>query len=70
MLNRVRSMRNGKLYDAQWGVRGRGEGIFAEQIGAVFEATSRKLGLNGGRSGVRTDLFRRPAAGGQGDLFG
>ena len=62
-------MRDGKLYDSTWGVRQRGEGIFAEQIGAVFDATCRKLGLNEGRSPVRADLFRRPAAGGQGELF-
>jgi len=69
VLNRVRSMRGGQLYDPRWGVRGRGEGIFADQIGAMFGATCRKLGLNTTRSRVRTDLFRRPAAGGQGDLF-
>ncbi len=69
VLNRVRSMRGGQLYDSRWGVRGRGEGIFADQIGAVFAATCRKLGLNAVRPRVRTDLFRRPAPGGQGDLF-
>ena len=69
VLNRVRSMRNGKLYDAQWGVRGRGEGIFADQIGAIFYAGCRRAGLNGRGWQMRTDLFRRPAAGGQGDLF-
>ena len=36
VLNRIRDLRGGKLYDAQWGVRGRGTGIFADQIaGAV-----------------------------------
>ncbi len=69
VLNRVRSMRGGQLYDARWGVRGRGEGIFADQIGAMFQTTCRKLGLAGGRAPLRTDLFRRPAPGGQGDLF-
>ncbi|MGH7444179.1 MAG: PA0069 family radical SAM protein [Longimicrobiales bacterium] len=69
VLNRVRGMRDGKLYAAEWGTRMRGEGIFADQIGAVFHATIRKLGMNTGRSPLRTDLFRRPAAGGQGDLF-
>jgi DNA repair photolyase len=69
VLNRVRGMRNGKLYDAQWGVRGRGEGIFADQIGALFHSACRQAGLNGRGWQMRTDLFRRPPAGGQGDLF-
>jgi len=30
-------MRGGKLYEAKWGVRGRGEGFFADQIEALFE---------------------------------
>ena len=34
VLNRIRDLRGGKLYDAKWGVRGRGEGVFAEQIAA------------------------------------
>src|SRR5881409_32600 len=32
VLNRVRDMRDGKLYDSTWKVRGRGKGVFAEQI--------------------------------------
>jgi len=32
VLNRVRDLREGKLYDSEWGVRGRGKGIFADQI--------------------------------------
>jgi DNA repair photolyase len=34
VLNRVRGMRGGKLYDSTWGVRGRGTGEMADQIGA------------------------------------
>ena len=69
VLNRIRGMRNGKLYDATWGTRGRGEGIFADQIGAMFHSACRKAGLNEERWQLRTDLFKRPAPGGQGDLF-
>ncbi|MCU1228058.1 MAG: repair photolyase [Acidobacteria bacterium] len=46
VLNRVRDLRGGKLYDAKWGVRGRGEGIFAEQFRAIFDVTCRRLHLN------------------------
>jgi DNA repair photolyase len=67
VLNRVRDMRGGKLYDAKWGVRGKGEGIFAEQIKAIFTVTTRKLGLNEEERELTTEHFRRPSD--QGRLF-
>ena len=67
VLNRVRDLRGGKLYDAQWGVRGRGEGIFAEQIEALFDVTCRKLGLNEKDYELATEQFRRRTA--QASLF-
>jgi DNA repair photolyase len=62
VLNRVRHLRGGKLYDAKWGVRGRGEGIFADQIEQMFDVTCRKLGLNEDDSELSTDAFRRRPA--------
>jgi DNA repair photolyase len=59
VLNRMRELRGGKLYDAQWGVRGRGTGIFADQIEALFDVTCRKLGLNEKREELSTEHFRR-----------
>jgi DNA repair photolyase len=59
VLNRVRDLRGGKLYDAKWGVRGRGEGIFADQIEALFDVTCRKLGLNEDDRDLSTEHFRR-----------
>jgi DNA repair photolyase len=59
VLNRMRDLRGGKLYDAQWGVRGRGTGIFADQIEALFDVTCRKLGLNEKREELSTEHFRR-----------
>jgi DNA repair photolyase len=59
VLNRVRDLRGGKLYDSRWGVRGRGEGIFAEQIRAVFDVTCRRLGLNERSYELSTAAFRR-----------
>ena len=67
VLNRVRDLRGGKLYDAQWGVRGRGEGIFADQIDALFEISCRKLHLNEEDRELSTAHFRRRLA--QGSLF-
>jgi DNA repair photolyase len=67
VLNRIRDLRGGKLYDAQWGVRGRGQGIFADQIEAIFDVTCRKLGLNERRDKLSTAAFRRPTP--QASLF-
>ena len=61
VLNRVRYLRDGKLYDARWGVRQRGEGIFAEQLDAIFDVTCRKLGLNADSRELSADAFRRPS---------
>ena len=67
VLNRVRDLRGGKLYDAKWGVRGKGEGIFAEQIAALFEVACRKNHLNEEDRELSTEHFRRRLA--QGTLF-
>jgi DNA repair photolyase len=59
ILHRVRETRGGKLYDARFGVRGRGEGQYAEAIAQVFDVTSRRLGFNQ-TTPHRRDTFRRP----------
>ena len=61
VLNRIKSMRGGKLYDAQWGKRMRGEGIFAEQIATMFEVARRKAGFTADdRRELSIAGFRRP----------
>jgi len=60
VLSRVRAMRGGQLYDARFGTRGRGEGIFAEQLRQVFAVTTRRLGLNREEFPLSTAHFRRP----------
>jgi DNA repair photolyase len=64
VLNRVRDARGGKLYDSRFGVRGRGEGQYAEAARALFDATVKRLGMNEGFQGddVR-ETFRRPGRG-------
>ena len=71
VLNRVRELRGGRLYDARFEVRGRGEGPWADQLGALFHVTRDKLGLNR-RPELSTAAFRRPepAPRPQLDLFG
>jgi DNA repair photolyase len=45
VMSHVRQSRDGKLYDASFGVRGRGTGPYAEAIGRLFVATSKRLGF-------------------------
>lgn len=61
VLNRLRAMRGGKLYDAQWAKRFSGEGIFAEQIGQMFEVARCKAGIRSEDRELSTASFRRAA---------
>jgi DNA repair photolyase len=60
VLARLRAMRGGKLYDPAFGRRMKGEGVFAEQIGRVFEVAARRAGLNRAEPKLSTAHFRRP----------
>ena len=60
VLNRIRSMRGGKLYDAQFGKRMTGEGIFAEQIEQMFNVACRRAGIADSHVHLSTKSFRRP----------
>ena len=68
VLTRIRSMRDGKLNDPKFGSRMRGNGIFADQIDALFDVAVRKAGIAGNRPDLSTAAFRRPA-GSQLSLF-
>jgi hypothetical protein len=41
----VREAHDGKLYDARFGKRGRGEGAYAEMIDALFRSAAERHGL-------------------------
>ena len=60
MLNRIRAVRGGALYDARFGARMSGEGIFADQIEALFKVACRKAGLEDKRPALSVSAFRRP----------
>ena len=60
VLNRLKAMRGGKLYAAEWGKRMRGEGIFAEQIEQLFQVARRQAGFKNEWAGLSTAAFRRP----------
>jgi DNA repair photolyase len=68
ILSRLRALRGGKLYDATWGERLSGQGLFAEQIRQMFEVATRRLGLNRDEAVLSTAHFRRPG-GVQMELF-
>jgi DNA repair photolyase len=73
VMARVREMRGGKDYDAKFGSRMRGEGVWAELLAQRFRKAAARFGLN--RQRVELDLtqFRKPLAvrsDGQQDLFG
>jgi DNA repair photolyase len=64
VLNRVRALRGGKLNDANFGTRMRGEGVFADQIEALFEMACRKAGIGGRSPELSVAAFRVPASAG------
>ncbi|PZV35433.1 radical SAM protein [Mesorhizobium kowhaii] len=57
VMSLIRSMRDGKDYDSEWGKRMKGAGPYAWQIGRRFEITAKRLGLNVERRTLRTDQF-------------
>jgi DNA repair photolyase len=59
VLNRIRELRGGRLYDARFSVRGRGQGAWAEQLRSLFEVSRDRLGF-GGPPTLSTDAFVRP----------
>ena len=64
VINLIRSMHGGRDYTAEFGVRQRGAGPYAEQIAQRFRLASERLGLGERRLPLRTDLFSPPATAG------
>jgi len=59
VLSRIRSLRGGKLNQADFGTRMSGEGIWAKQLTRMFEVATRKAGLNLRSSELSVAHFRR-----------
>jgi DNA repair photolyase len=68
VLRRIREIHGGRLNDLRPGVRMRGEGQLAAQIGRLFKITARRLGFNSMRPEITAANFRRIEPG-QGELF-
>jgi DNA repair photolyase len=70
VMNRLRDMRGGRDYDADFGTRMKGSGPWADLVRQRFEKAGARFGLGRGRFELREDLFRAPmAADPQLDLF-
>ncbi|MGV8998481.1 MAG: PA0069 family radical SAM protein [Parvibaculaceae bacterium] len=65
VLSLIRSMHGGKLYDSEFGTRGRGTGPYAWQISRRFEIASKRLGLSRGGWKVDCSKFAVPGRGKQ-----
>lgn len=68
ILNRIKEMRGGKLYDSEWGTRMRGTGVHADHISHMFKLYKKKYGLNN-RIELSTASFNRQAREAQMKLF-
>ncbi|MGH7901952.1 MAG: PA0069 family radical SAM protein [Thermodesulfobacteriota bacterium] len=60
VLNRIMSIRDGKLNSNEFFDRMKGKGIFAEQVKNIFDISCRKAGIEGNRFRLSTASFRRP----------
>lgn len=60
VINRLKSMRDGKLNSAAFGERMRGLGVFADNIDRLFKVSARKAGLDGPGPELSVAAFRRP----------
>src|SRR5690606_35228115 len=67
VLNRIREVHSGSLADSRFGTRMKGEGEYATQVNALFNATKRELKF-GDHPTLSTEHFRRPEKG-QLDIF-
>jgi DNA repair photolyase len=59
VLNRIRSLRAGKLNDPNFKSRMRGEGIFADQMAQLFQLAQNKAGIRERWPKFSTEHFRR-----------
>jgi len=68
VLNRVRDMHGGRLYDSEFGRRMRGSGTWAEQMRYLFDAAFKRAGLRGFPT-LTAEHFRKRGAATPPSLF-
>ena len=70
VMARVRELHGGKDYDAEWGKRFRGQGLWADLMAQRFQKAVVRLGMDRVLPPLRCDLFKPPGrAGDQLKLF-
>ncbi len=60
VLNRLKELRDGKLYDSSWGARMTGQGLFAEHIRDLFDMGVKRAGFPNKHVYLSTKSFRNP----------
>ncbi|HYD48949.1 MAG TPA: PA0069 family radical SAM protein [Terriglobales bacterium] len=60
VLHRIRECRDGRISDATFGRRMRGQGVYAEQIEALFKLSVKRYGLDRPHPPANLAAFRRP----------
>ena len=61
VIQRLKNLREGRLSDSRFGSRMRGQGIWADAFGQMFELYCKRFDLNKALPRLRTDLFVRHA---------
>ena len=69
VLHRIREIRGGRLNDARFGSRMRGDGAYWEQVSAMFATVARREGLDNDRMELSIESFQRPSRSPQLGLF-
>ncbi|RZI93827.1 MAG: PA0069 family radical SAM protein [Variovorax sp.] len=69
IMARIREMRGGKDYDADFATRMKGSGLWADLIRQRFEKATHRIGFNRERAVLDLTQFRPAGAAGQGSLF-
>jgi len=62
VLNRIKEIRGGKLYNSEFGSRMKGEGIYAQHIAQVFAQSRKRYGLDKKSAPLSVAHFRKPSA--------
>jgi DNA repair photolyase len=61
IINRIKELHGDSLYNSNFGTRMTGEGLWAETIKKIFDASCKKYGLNKPTPPLSTDLFHIPS---------
>jgi DNA repair photolyase len=60
VLNRIRELRGGALYNSEWGTRMKGTGLFADHISDLFDMGYKRAGFSKQRFRLSVDSFNNP----------